>query len=263
MHSKQHSEGDNCSPPYPFRSGDTTLPGLTSLLRAYAYARDAGANTWDFALEIDKLYETGMTISDLRWLVARGFAEHGNEVSVCGDTHRSFDARAGFNFDTRTCLVLTADGARFAAGLVSASHENKPAGEFPPANGEGTGTAGEVRPQPSGRINLLPLALKPRWHAARRELYFGEMLVKRFRVPARNQEWILDVFEEDGWPDFIDDPLPPSPDICPRARLHDAINRLNHKQITRLLRFRGNGNGKGVYWGLVQPRPHGIVQPIL
>ena len=46
---------------------------------------------------IDKLYETGLTISDLRWLVAKGLVQHGQETSVYGDSHRSFRPSDGLN----------------------------------------------------------------------------------------------------------------------------------------------------------------------
>ena len=36
------------------------------------------------ALENGRLYETGLTINHLRWLVAKGFAEHGQEMSFYG-----------------------------------------------------------------------------------------------------------------------------------------------------------------------------------
>src|SRR5262249_26296993 len=78
------------------------------------------------------------------------------------------------------------------------------------------------------------------------------MVVKRYRVPARNQELILSAFEEEGWPEHIDDPLPVRYDIDPRMRLHDAIHRLNGRQINRLVRFKGNGTGTGVFWELCQ-----------
>src|SRR5947207_475841 len=35
-----------------------------------------------------------------------------------------------------------------------------------------------------------------------------ELLVKHFRRPAPNQYLILDVFQEENWPERIDDPLP-------------------------------------------------------
>src|SRR5689334_16411549 len=72
--------------------------GLALLRQAYLYALDAGADLWDFAVENDRLYETGLTISDLRWLVAKTFSEHGQEMSFYGDPHRSFRRSAGLNF---------------------------------------------------------------------------------------------------------------------------------------------------------------------
>jgi len=76
------------------------------------------------------------------------------------------------------------------------------------------------------------------------------MVVKHFRVPAQIQQLILSAFEEECWPEHIDDPLPGSGHIDSHARLHDAIHRLNGHQTHRLLRFRGNGNGTGVSWEL-------------
>lgn len=88
----------------------------------------------------------------------------------------------------------------------------------------------------------------PCWDGALRQLRWAGQLVKEFRVPAANQEAILTALEEEGWPPYLDDPLPPTNDIDPKARLHDAIKNLNRKQINRLLCFRGNGNGEGVLW---------------
>src|SRR5271168_1923143 len=45
--------------------------GLALLSQAHLYGLDAGAVPWDFALENEYLYETELTISDLRWLVAK------------------------------------------------------------------------------------------------------------------------------------------------------------------------------------------------
>jgi hypothetical protein len=39
---------------------------------------------------------------------------------------------------------------------------------------------------------------KPHWQSARRELWLGDALIKRFRRPAPNQEMVLAVFEEDS-----------------------------------------------------------------
>jgi len=72
-------------------------------------------------------------------------------------------------------------------------------------------------------------------------------------VPARNQEAILSVFEEEDWVEHIHDPLPVTVDIDAPTRLHDAINRLNRCQINAVLRFQGDGKGTGVFWKLDQP----------
>lgn len=94
----------------------------------------------------------------------------------------------------------------------------------------------------------------PAWNRELRELRAGRLLVKRFHVPARNQELILDSFEEEGWPACIDDPLPPLPDQDSKQRLHDTIDRLNRNQVNRRIRFRGNGNGCGIRWEWIADR---------
>ena len=110
-------------------SGETSAPridenfraGLALLWRACTYAQDAGADLWDFALEIDKLYETGLTISELRWMVAKGLVQHGQEMSLYGDPHRSFRPSDGLNFMNTTCCVLTPEGAKFAGEALTES----------------------------------------------------------------------------------------------------------------------------------------------
>ena len=89
--------------------------------------QDAGADLWDFALEIDTLFQAGLTTSDLRWLVARGFVEHGQELSVYGDPHRTFRRGDGFFFQHPTCVILTPIGAAFLGHLL-----REPV-EFPPS----------------------------------------------------------------------------------------------------------------------------------
>jgi len=90
----------------------------------------------------------------------------------------------------------------------------------------------------------------PHWDGKRRILWLGDEVVKEFRGPARNQERILSAFEEDGWPGGIDDPLPPKGDIDPKYRLGFTIGRLNKHQRRPLIKFYGNGTGRGVCWCL-------------
>jgi hypothetical protein len=113
--------GDGCAEQAATPINDDLRAGLALLSQAYVYAQDAGADLWDFALENDQLYAIDMTISDLRWLVAKGFAEQGQETSFYGDPHRSFRPSAGFNFALTTCFVLTPKGAEFASRIVQDS----------------------------------------------------------------------------------------------------------------------------------------------
>jgi hypothetical protein len=228
---------------------DSLRAALGLLRQAYTCTADAGADLWDFALEIGRLFDTGLTISDLRWLVAKGFAEHGQELSVYGAPHRSFRRGKGFFFVKMTCVVLTPSGAAFVDQAlkqpVGWRQSIQPFKTAPHASGEST--ASENGPPASqGPNGTNHVAVKPCWSSTRRELRVNGTVVKRFRVPAQNQEVILSAFEEEGWPDHIDNPLPVSGDIDPPTRLHDAINRLNRCQTNPLLRFYGNGNG--IFW---------------
>jgi hypothetical protein len=226
---------DNGTPPDgPGYSNGLPISGgiraaLALLQRAQDCAKDAQAPAWDFALEIGQLYAAGLTITDLRWMVAKELVEHGDETSVHGNEHRSFAPSRGLNFLPTTCVLLTIKGAALAA------RENTPPVDDIPA------PSGLSHPQTS---------LKPQWDATRRELSLGGRMVKQFHVPARNQELILSAFQDEDWPETIDDPLSDEIDIDPKTRLNDAIYRLNRRQLACLLRFHVNRHGSGVCWSL-------------
>src|SRR5262249_28229067 len=157
---------------------------LAHLKRARDCADDVQADPWDFGLEIGQLYAAGLTITDLRWMVARGLVEHADETSTHGDEHRSFTPSRGLTFLPTTCIILTNDGAALAVAESATPYDDIPA-----ANGQSTARASP----------------RPRWDAARRQLSFGDKMVKRFQVPAKNQELILAAFEKNDWPQSIDD----------------------------------------------------------
>ena len=232
---------NNGTPPDgPELSSDLPISGglraaLALLQHALDCARDAQAPPWDFALEIGQLYAAGLTITDLRWMVVKEFVEHADETSLHGNEHRSFTPSRGLNFLPTTSVLLTIKGAALAARENAAAKENAACPDEIPA------TNGKSHPAAS---------LKPQWDAARRELSLGGRMVKQFHVPARNQELILSAFQQDDWPESIDDPLTFEIDIDPKTRLNDAIYRLNHKQIACLIRFHVNGHGRSVHWSL-------------
>lgn len=93
--------------------------------------------------------------------------------------------------------------------------------------------------------------MKPTWNSARRELCLGDKLIKRYRQRPGNQERILAAFQEDGWPEKVDDPLPFLPDSQAKKRLRDTVHSLNSNHATNnILRFEMDGTGEGVLWQL-------------
>jgi hypothetical protein len=211
---------------------------LGLLLQAHQYAQELARDCWDFAVEITSLRAVGLSNSDLRWLVCKACVEHAVETTPFGRGRRSFQASRELSFGERTCFVLTRAGVQSALRLLAE----------PPIAGKG-----QPRPRPAH----LGADLTPTWNKDRRELRVGSDLVKQFKQPAPNQEIIISAFEEEGWPDVIDDPLPPRAQQDAKRRLHDTINNLNRNQKRPLLRFSGNGCGQGVRWRLLPYRARG------
>jgi hypothetical protein len=89
---------------------------------------------------------------------------------------------------------------------------------------------------------------KPRWGRAARELWFAGRAVLRFTRGARNQERVLEAFEEQGWPARIDDPLPPASGVDPVERLRDTVRHLNARLGGAPLYFRPDAEGRAVFW---------------
>jgi hypothetical protein len=79
-------------------------------------------------------------------------------------------------------------------------------------------------------------------------LRVGRQIVKQYRLPSPNQESVLSAFEEEGWPQRIDDPLRHKDEQDPKYRLKFTIHRLNDHQRRRLIRFSGDGTAEGVCW---------------
>jgi hypothetical protein len=202
---------------------------LAILMRAANYARDLHRDVWDFAVELTELQSAGLTSSDLRWLVCKGYAEHAVEITPAGQQHRRFRQGNRLSFDERTCVVLT------DAGLAVRATRGRRIRRQVVATG----------------LAESPYADMPFWEGVRRELRVGATLVKCFKQPAPYQEAILAAFEEEGWPLRIDDPLPPKPDRDPKRHLHDTINNLNRNQRERLIHFFGDGHAEGVCWELL------------
>ncbi|WP_164100498.1 hypothetical protein [Candidatus Laterigemmans baculatus] len=234
---------------------------LQLLLEARCFARELDRSFWDFALEAEALRRGGLVCNDLRWLVCKGFLEHATEVASDFGEERRFQKGCALTFTETSCFVLTDDGVAF----VQQFHEpNGGASGSPPAPVSFARTTLAPPPHPPAASNGNGLRLTdladapsetsgmrtapPCWDRDRQELRMGTLVVKQFKVPAPNQEMVIAVFQEEGWPPRIDDPLPPRTDLDPKRRLHDTINSLNRNQKTPLIRFLGDGSGQGVRW---------------
>jgi hypothetical protein len=203
---------------------------LHFLLEALQVAQTLQRDAWEFAVEIGQLRAAGLTHTDLRWLLCRGYAEHAEEGGGEHLGKRCFRRLDSLTLPEQTCFILTAAGAEVAAGAFPRREEPTP---------RHTSAPGTSAPEEAGL---------PHWDAMLRQLHGKGHLIKEFRRPAASQEVILAALEEEGWVARIDDPLPGEAGLDPKARLHDAIKNLNRNQVHPLLRFRGDGTGSGVLW---------------
>ena len=76
------------------RSSNRDCPDLKTVLsqlaKALACARQTDTDPWQFAVEIEHLIADGLTTSDLRWLVSRGYTAHAYEVTPSATRSASF-----------------------------------------------------------------------------------------------------------------------------------------------------------------------------
>ncbi len=245
MSRNEHTQ-PNCDLP------DRIRPALTPLLEAIEYAEQTSRNPWEFAVEIDRLTALGLTLNDFRWLVRAGLVEHQREVTLESDDGRSFRRTGDLTFPDHTCFVLTGKGILHARGhLQNTVTPNASSASSPASNHQnGNGAAINGLPLTNGNSKLEPIL--PSWDPERRVLRVNGTIVKQFKWTAENQEAILCVFEEEGWPPRIDDPLPPHVEQDSKRRLSDTIKCLNRKQSNPILHFRGDGTGEGIIWELVE-----------
>jgi hypothetical protein len=194
--------------------------GLQLLAAAHLYSRTLHADPWDFAVRFQELRAAGCTTNDLRYLVLRGFVE--NAVEIVRNHKHEFRKRQKVSVSPRSFYVLTDRGFEFASKCGLGSN----------------GLADKGQPT--------ALTLKPQF--VHRELRVGGKIVKKFRQPAESQETILLAFEELGWSQEIDDPLPKAPNLDPKQRLRQTIANLNRHQLQPLIHFFGNGTGQKIGW---------------
>jgi hypothetical protein len=246
----------------PALAGSHVRRGLGILRQAYEYAADVDASPRQFAVKLAEARLFGLSLSDLRWLVLKGLVEPLIETTLPNEGERSFRVIQTLQFPKRTAFVLTPAG--FAASKGEASRDEvsrdevsvgRPASREPVANRPEQSRPEQSRPEQSRPERSRPERIRPivpHWDADLQELRLDGLLLKRFKVPAPNQEIVLSVFQEEGWPVRIDDPLPPAVDQNPKRRLHDTIVSLNRTLRCPRIRFLGDGSGEGIRWTTVE-----------
>jgi hypothetical protein len=204
---------------------------LEQLLKACALARRVHRPKWDFAVEIDALEQAGSDHSDLRALICQGLVEHALEKAQRRPGRRTFRHGHSLHLTPQSCFVLTDWGLAVSTHHLARSECRR------------NGSAALARTRS-------PL---PFWDAARRELRLGELVLKRFRQPARNQVAILAAFQEEGWPERIDSPIPGGHTDNASERLHNTVKRLN-QQADPIVRFHTDGTAEGIMWRIEPTR---------
>jgi hypothetical protein len=87
-------------------------------------------------------------------------------------------------------------------------------------------------------------ACKPHWNKVRGDLLLGGRAIKHVQNigQATNVVKVLDSFQEEGWPEKIDDPLD-------AGKLRETLRSLN-ENLTEI-RFGGDGTGEGIRWTIL------------
>ena len=103
------------------------------------------------------------------------------------------------------------------------------------------------------RLKALAASAQPNlpkieWDRDRAELRIGEQIARSFKKPkqAKQVTKVLDVFQEDSWPERIDSPF--SPDETGKQTLRDTVRSLNDGAVG--IRFLADGTGEGIRFQL-------------
>ena len=155
--------------------GTTSRDGIEQLCRAWVLAQDAGRPPPEFGVEIRCLRKLGLTDSDLRWLLCKGYIKHYWDLTLPGERGRTTRCNLSLRFSKRSCFALTQAGWEFAERFdytpqMQTRHETNPDAD------ERSATS------------------IPAWNATSRQLTMDGFVLKTFQVPSSNQELILAAF---------------------------------------------------------------------
>ena len=101
---------------------------MAQLAKAHDYAQDLQCDPWEFAVEIERLLALGISSSDLRWLIKKGYVEHAREITHSGDVARRFQPAKSLAFSRATCFSVTQSGLALLKAKGGANGYAAPAG---------------------------------------------------------------------------------------------------------------------------------------
>lgn len=228
---------------------------LKLLAEARHFAEQFGCDLWQFAVEWRHFRDAGISISELRYLLLRGFIAQADEVTEANEELRRFRSVYGHRISRRAAFILTPEGWSWWRPCCGSSEADASTEPHYSASPRVVRALRSVPPRAERERQPRRMVEVPRWDSVRRELCVGKDVVKRFKLPCANQETILAAFQEEGWPPRIDDPLPPQLNHDPKQRLRDTLRSLNRNQKIRRLVFKGDGTGQGVLW---EPYSEGV-----
>jgi hypothetical protein len=190
---------------------------LALLEGAYHCAHTLERPPWDFALANNEIHKTGVTDGQLELLLAAHVLERRtNLLPAVPNGHAPCEPDVHLQEDT-AWLVLSPAGAQLVA---------------------------QTR-QSGGK-------LVPRWDPFHCELWLGGRLVKQFHRAARNQEYVLTSFQEEGWPERLEIALPDCKLAQLAYRLRETVKSLNHGQTPHGVGFHACADGKSVRWQFLE-----------
>jgi hypothetical protein len=216
----------------PAESRAAVIATLNVLLEAQHLANTAAKERWAFAVELPYLLAAGSNVNVLRWLAQVRWVEHRVETTLPGSKQRRFQICPLFSLSAKSCFILT-DKALASAAIWSERQKRPTA-----IQGEGEKSVDAAK---------RPIE-KPRWDSVPRRLWARSLLLHQFPHQASSVRLFLTACQEDDWDEWIESPFPPSPTGDAQRRLRDTVNRLNHCQSPRLLRFRVQERGDAASW---------------
>ncbi len=221
---------------------DQQMRATLALLEQAPLARDAECDAWTFAVDVAQLRGYGVPDILLKWMIVRGYVKHRRQVAQI--LVNGAGPLESVEIGEGSVFTLTLEGERLARQVTTATGKSVFLTPFSPGpNVSETGPRLHESLDRRGQT-----CVKPQWDVVCKRLWYADQLVKQFKLPSANQETVLMAFEEEGWPQRVDDPLPQQPNQNPHVRLGNTIKALNRNQKHKLLQFRGDGSGEGVLW---------------